>query len=241
MQNKKVIVIIIFTAIILIAIASLFFKQHIQIENDVKVQKSKVGEVIRLPEPRYLGDTSIEEALFKRRSIREYSGDNLTIEEISQLLWSAQGITSDSGRRTAPSAGALYPLELYLVVGDVEDLDQGVYRYRPKKHDLVKVLDVDIRKNLSEAALGQKCVQDGAIDIVFSAVYRKTTSKYQDRGIRYVHMEVGHAAQNVYLMSVSLDLGAVVLGAFDDNRVKEIMKIDEDPLYIMPIGRKNRR
>nr|CBH37801.1 conserved hypothetical protein [uncultured archaeon] len=203
-------------------------------------EQQDMGEKIKLPEPCNTSNTSVEAALSQRRSIRAYSGGNLTIEEVSQLLWAAQGITSPWGGRTAPSAGALYPLELYLVVGDVEGVDKGVYRYRPEKHELEKVKADDIRAELAGAALGQECIRDAAMDIVFTAVYERTTRKYGERGIRYAHMEAGHAAQNVYLQAVSLDLGTVVIGAFNDSKVKKVVNLgeQENPLYIMPVGRK---
>jgi len=206
------------------------------------VKKMEIGERIKLPEPRYESETSVEAALSKRRSIRDYSGGNLTLDEVSQLLWAAHGITAPWGGRTAPSAGALYPLELYVVVGDVEGIDKGVYKFRNSReeHELEKVKDGDIRAELADAAVGQECVRDAAIDIVFTAVYERTTRKYGERGIRYVHMEAGHAAQNVYLQAVSLDLGTVVIGAFIDDRVKELVNAGEQEktLYIMPVGRK---
>lgn len=130
-----------------------------------------VGERLKLSEPRYASETSVEEALAQRRSTRTYSGGNLTTEEVSQLLWAAQGITAPWGGRTAPSAGALYPLELYVVIGDVEGIDTGVYRYRPAEHELEKVRDGDLRAELADAALGQDGIRDAAIDIVFTAVY----------------------------------------------------------------------
>lgn len=193
--------------------------------NDMKTK-------IKLPKPRYESDTSIEEALLKRKSTRNYRG-NLTVKEISQLLWAAQGITST---RTSPSAGATYPLEIYLVVGDVDDLGKGVYTYLPQEHSLMKILDGDIRRELVDACLGEEFVKEAAVDIVFVAVYERTTRRYGERGVRYVHMEVGHAAQNVYLQAVSLKLGTVVVGAFYDERVKKIMEIEKEPLYIMPVG-----
>ena len=203
------------------------------------MQKLEVGARIKLPAPDYTNNVSVEEALSKRRSIRTYSGENLTLEEVSQLLWAAQGITGEG--RTAPSAGALYPLELYLVVGDIDGFDKGVYKYRPTDNELEKVADGDKREELANAAVGQDCVRDAAIDIVFTAVYARTTWKYGERGIRYVHMEAGHAAQNVYLQAVSLDLGTVVVGAFFDDNVKEIVNAEEqeEPLYIIPVGRKH--
>ncbi|KAF5427780.1 Nitroreductase [Candidatus Methanophagaceae archaeon] len=203
------------------------------------MQKIEVGERIKLPAPDYRSNTSVEEALSKRRSVRFYSGEDLSIEVVSQLLWAAQGITGTG--RTAPSAGALYPLELYLVVGDVDGLDKGVYQYRPVEHELEKAVTGDLRVELSKAAVGQnqEHVRDAAVDLVFTAVYERTTGKYGERGFRYVHMEAGHAAQNVYLQAVSLKLGTVVIGAFIDDKVKELVNAEEqeEPLYIMPVGR----
>ena len=195
---------------------------------------------IILPEPRYDSSISIEETLLKRRSVRDYSSKALTLQEVSQLLWAAQGITDPRGLRTAPSAGALYPLEVYVVVGSVENLATGVYKYQPHQHELVKVLEGDQRESLAAAALDQSCVERSAIDIVITAIYERTTGKYGDRGIRYVHMEAGHAAQNVYLQAVAMNLGMLVVGAFYDDQVKEILDLPENeaPLYIMPVGRK---
>ncbi|MCS7116148.1 MAG: SagB/ThcOx family dehydrogenase [Nitrososphaerota archaeon] len=198
-----------------------------------------IGSVVKLPEVRLKSDFSIEEALLKRRSIRDYKDEPLTLQEVSQLLWAAQGITDPRGFRTAPSAGATYPLEVYVVVGNVLGLEKGVYKYNPHENKLVKVLDGDKRRDLAIAALHQEWVERCAIDLVFTAIYRRTTSRYGDRGIRYVHMEVGHAAQNVYLQAVSLKLGSVVIGAFYDDQVKKILNLpaDEEPLYIHSIGR----
>ncbi|MGB2841855.1 MAG: SagB/ThcOx family dehydrogenase [Halobacteriota archaeon] len=234
-----VIAIVLVTAIAISLSPRILQKPAEPVEEET-MQKIEVGERIKLLEPSYTSNVSVEDALSKRRSIRDYSGESLTIEEVSQLLWAAQGITSPGGGRTAPSAGALYPLELYLVAGDVEGIDKGVYRYRPEEHDLEKVKDGDVRAELADAALGQECVKDAAIDIVFTAVYARTTWKYGERGIRYVHIEVGHTAQNVYLQAVSLDLGTVVIGAFIDSEVKKIVSAgeQEEPLYIMPVGRK---
>ncbi|MBL7155234.1 MAG: SagB/ThcOx family dehydrogenase [Candidatus Portnoybacteria bacterium] len=196
--------------------------------------------IVELPQPKYDSQTSVEEALLKRRSIRDYSDEPLALAEISQLLWAAQGITNERGFRTAPSAGALYPLELYLVIGQVEGLAQGVYKYRPDGHQLEKISQEDKRADLARAALGQSAVKEAAAMIVFAAVYQRTTSKYGERGIRYVHIEVGHAAENVYLEAVSLNLGTVVIGAFDEKEIKRIIKMadEEEPVYLMPVGKK---
>jgi SagB-type dehydrogenase family enzyme len=198
------------------------------------------AEVIDLPQPQYDSQTSLEQSLLNRRSIRDYTGQRLTLEEVSQLLWAAQGTTDPRGFRTAPSAGALYPLELYIVAGDVEDLTAGVYRYQPEGHQLAKTLDGDKRAELAEAALEQEWVEEGAVDFVFTAVYERTTGKYGERGIRYVHMEVGHAAQNLCLQATALGLGAVTVGAFHDDRVSKLLNLpaEERPLYVIPVGRK---
>jgi SagB-type dehydrogenase family enzyme len=182
---------------------------------------------------------TLAESLRTRRSQREYIQDAIKLEELSQLLWSGQGITGISGERTAPSAGALYPLELYVAVGNVADLAKGVYKYEPKRHDLMPLLDSDIRSELYRAALRQQCVLNGAVVIVIAAVYKRTTRTYGERGIRYVHMDIAHAAQNILLQVVALKLGSVVVGAFDDDKVKQILKMkhNEDPLYIIPVGR----
>lgn len=196
-------------------------------------------ETIRLPEPKYDSNISIEKALLKRRSVRSYKDSPLTLAEVSQLLWAAQGITSPRGLRTAPSAGALYPLEIYVVAGNVEDLPDGVYNYMPDKHELARVVKGDKRTELCNAALGQTSVRNAAAVIVFSAVYGRTTVKYGDRGMQYVHIETGHAAQNVFLQTIPLNLGTVVIGAFYDDEVKKVLQMSdtEQPLYIMPVGR----
>ena len=195
-------------------------------------------EEIMLPEPQKDSDTSIEETLLERRSVREYSDKALTLEQLSQLLWAAQGVTDPSGKRTAPSAGALYPLKVYAVAGSVEGLAAGVYSYEPSSHSVTKVVDGDRREALARAAVGQSCVERGAIDIVIAAIYEITTVKYGERGIRYVHIEAGHAGQNICLQAVGLKLGAVTIGAFDDAGVRQALELPEDevPLYIIPVG-----
>jgi SagB-type dehydrogenase family enzyme len=205
------------------------------------VTPSEVAAVIvSLPRPRIRSEVSLEQALLARRSVRDYAPTPLTLAEVSQLLWAAQGMTAGWGGRTAPSAGALYPLEVYLVAGAVQGLASGVYRYSPKGHQLAEAKKGDVRTALADAALGQECVRDGAISIVIAAVYARTTQKYGARGTTYVHMEVGHAGQNVYLQAEALGLGTVTVGAFYDDRVAKVVGLrdNEVPLYIMPVGRK---
>lgn len=201
--------------------------------------QTEASSRIILPKPLFMGKISTEEALKRRRSIREYQDKPLTVQEISQLLWAAQGITGEYSIRTAPSAGALYPIEIYLVAGRVDGLAAGIYRYHPKGHELLKVAEGDKRGELYLASLRQESLRDGAASVVIAAVYRRTTRKYGERGIMYVHYEVGGIAENIYLQSVSLDIGTVFLGAFDDEMVKKIVNMaeGEDPLAIMPLGR----
>ena len=196
------------------------------------------GELIALPLPTLDGGMSVEKALVERRSRRTYSDDPLTLDELSQLLWAAQGVTDPRGYRTSPSAGALYPLEVYLLVGKVHDLPAGIYKYGPQVHGLVRLLEGDRRLALYEVALKQEAINEAAAVIILAAVYERTTKKYGQRGERYVHMEVGSVAQNVYLQAEALGVGTVFIGAFYDEEVKELldMPAEEQPLGIMPLG-----
>ena len=195
-------------------------------------------ESFELPEPKLSSKTSVEEALSSRRSVRDYGKDSLSIEEISQLLWAAQGITVRWGGRTAPSAGALYPLEIYLVVGEVKGLVPGFYHYDPGKHSITKKTDGDLRQKLTEASLFQDEITKAPATFVITAVYERTMKKYRERGIQYVHMEVGSAGENIYLQAEALGLGTVFIGAFEDEKVKKALGIKEEPLGIMPVGKK---
>lgn len=195
---------------------------------------------IKLPEPSLKGKKSLEEVLFRRRSVRNFKSEILSIEEISQLLWSTQGITEKNwGLRTAPSAGALYPLEIYAVVGNVKDLDAGVYKYNTEKHSLIKTLDGDRRRELYNSALQQESILQAPVSFIIAALFQRTAIKYGQRAERYVWIEVGHAAQNLLLQATALDLGAVPIGAFYDNKVKDalILPDEEKPLYIIPVGK----
>lgn len=193
---------------------------------------------IPLPSPAVQSDISVEQAMGQRRSVRDFTGQQVALEAVGQLLWAAQGVTSPHGGRTAPSAGALYPLEVYLVAGDVNGLDAGVYRYQPREHALMPHKTGDIRNELARSALGQRWMADAAAVVVITAVYERTSKKYGSRTERYVHMEVGHAAQNIYLQAESLGLGTVMVGAFRDQEIQEVLRLpaNEAPLALMPVG-----
>lgn len=204
-------------------------------------QPAQVGETIALPEPRLQGEMSIEEAIKGRRSERNFRDRPLNIEQVSQLLWAAQGITEDEGfKRAAPSAGATYPLDVYLVVGDkgVDGLQAGIYHYQVREHALRLVQGGDVRMPLATACLRQMFIADAPIVIVITAEYTRTTGRYGERGIRYVHMEVGHAGQNIHLQAEALGLGTVVIGAFVDEEISRLLHLPKghEPLYVMPVG-----
>ncbi len=194
---------------------------------------------LSLPRPRWSGTVSVEEALQQRRSIRSYTDLPLSLGDLSQLLWSAQGITSTGGLRTVPSAGALYPLEIYVVVGHVEELDPGIYHYIPQGHKLSQMERGDFGEALSDAALEQSQIKEAGVNIIIAAVYERTTEQYGGRGIRYVHMEAGHAGQNILLQAQGLNLGSCPVGAFEDDRLRALLRLpqDEEPLYIISVGR----
>jgi len=193
-----------------------------------------------LPAPRSDSNTSVEQALVSRRSRRSFHDTPLSIEKLSQILWAAYGITdSERGFRTAPSAGALFPLEIYVVVGNVTGLSPGVYKYVAQGHKIIKIADGDIRAELAEAAIGQPMPKYAPATVVYTAVFDRTVVEYGVRGRqRYVFADLGHSAQNIHLQAETLGLGTVAIGAFTDERIKELLHLpaEEEPLYLMPIG-----
>ncbi len=222
-------------------------------ENPKQQQKAKLTKIdgpqlaFLLPSPSTKGSVSVEQALARRRSYRSYLKDAISAETLSQILWAAYGITKPmpnrpqtrGGLRTAPSAGALYPLEIYALVGNVKGVEPGVYRYLAQEHKIVRVINKDIKKELAAAALNQEMISTAPACIFYSAIYSRTTQRYGDRGRdRYVCMDLGFSAQNVHLQAEALHLGTCAIGAFDDEKVKKVMQLPEEelPLLIMPIG-----
>lgn len=205
------------------------------------------------PQPYYFlpmhqtdGDMSVEQALANRRSRRNFQDRPISIYQLSQILWAAYGITQPmpdipilrGGLRTTPSAGATFPLEIYAIIGNVDGIEPGIFRYISEAHKLERLATGDVRQELSAAALNQIWVAQAPATIFHSAVFARTTGIYGERGIRYVYMELGHSAQNIYLQAEALGLGTVAIGAFIDDRVRQVLNIpeDEEPLYLMPIG-----
>ncbi|NWF93228.1 MAG: SagB/ThcOx family dehydrogenase [Syntrophaceae bacterium] len=196
-------------------------------------EKSK-GEVIQLPSPRYDSEVSVEKALLERRSIRSYKDEPLTLSEISQILWAAQGITEPGrGLRTAPSARALFLLEIYVLPGNVTGLSMGMYKYQPQGHGLIKIAEGDKKAELFRA-VGQAPIKNAPVALVFTGRSEKAQRP------TWMYLEAGHAAQNVYLQAVSLKLGTVVMAGFRDEEVRRALTLSEkeQPLYIMPIGKR---
>lgn len=215
--------------------------REITLDEDSPVSEEEIRkanpDVVPLPRPGKTGPLSVEEAIARRRSVREFRDAPVLLTEVSQLLWAAQGITGDDGfKRAAPSAGAKYPMEIFVVAGNVEDLPQGIYRYEPKTHSLKRVRRGDYRSQLADEALSQEYVENAALDIVIAGVYSRTKEKYGERGVRYVHIEVGAVAENVYLQAETMGLGTTLVGAFSDDGVKELLRTEAAPLGIMPVG-----
>ncbi|MDD5382092.1 MAG: SagB/ThcOx family dehydrogenase [Candidatus Margulisbacteria bacterium] len=191
------------------------------------------ARMITLPQPRTQSKVSLEQCLYYRRSERSFEDKELSLEQISQLLWAAQGITDSSfGGRTAPSAGSLYPVSLYVVKKD------GVFRYLPDSHRLVEISNEDKRPALLRASLGQSYIREAPVDIIVAANFAITQAKYGNRAFRYVCMEVGHVAENIQLQAVALGLVSVPVGAFWDDVIRTTLNIPDtqDPLYIIPVG-----
>lgn len=196
------------------------------------------GEITALPAPRKDGDVPVERALALRRSVRDFSQKPLSIADAAQLLWAAQGISGSQGLRTAPSAGALYPLEIYLIAGAVDGIAAGTHHYEPQRHRLRAVAKGDARAAIAKSALEQSWVAEAPALLVLAAVVDRSADKYGARAERYVHMEVGHAAQNVYLQAAALGLGTCLVGAFDDVQLQRVLRLPAEVtvLGIMPVG-----
>lgn len=191
-----------------------------------------------LPPPNYTG-LSVEEAIAERRSVREYSNEGISLQELSQILWAAQGITDEGGKRAAPSAGALYPIELYIVPSRIEGLSCGIYHYVPSGHKLVLFKEGNFSEGVYHASNGQQHVRDAAAVIIFTAVRERTAQKYGESADTLIAMEAGHISENILLQSVSLDLGAVPVGGFDQGALDQLLGINgtgESSLYLNCIG-----
>lgn len=190
------------------------------------------NEIIKLDKPKLTGSMSLEQAIASRRSCREFLPEPLTLEQIGQLSWAAQGRMAGGRYRTSPSAGATYPLELFIVTAD------GLFHYRPAEHALEKLADKDLREELCSAAWGQEFIKTAPLSFIFTAEFSRTTGHYGKRGVRYVYMEAGHAAQNVHLQAEAMGLGSVAVGAFEDISVGKVLSLPDEleSIYMVAVG-----
>ena len=204
-----------------------------------------------LPSPITDGTVSVEYALANRRSNRQYTDQALSSEHLAQILWSAYGVTKPElerpslrgGFRTAPSAGGRYPFEIYAVIGNVTGIEPGVYRYISEEHKIVRTIAKDIREEFCAVALGQTFVKEAPVSIFYTAIFSRTTERYGERGSqRYVWIDLGHSAENIYLQAEALGLGACVIGSFYDEQMVELMQLPEEekPMYIATVGHKQK-
>jgi SagB-type dehydrogenase family enzyme len=206
--------------------------------------------IIKLPSPQLKGKVSLEETILRRRAVRRYHREPLDLSQLSQILWSAQGITGTREFRAAPSAGATYPIEIFVFVGKQgviasevkqapEELQAGIYHYEADSHSLSLHKPADLRPDLARATLDQEFIIDTPVDIVICALYHRTSYRYGRCGERYVHIEVGHVGENIHLQAVALGLATVEVGAFHDEEVRKVLGVEEQikPLYIMPLGK----
>jgi len=221
-----------YTLVLLLVVAM------VVVETDFYQEGNTENVQTELENPENTGNMTVENALKERRSVRNFRNHPLTLKEITQLLWAAQGITSENGYRTAPSAGALYPLTIHVVAENVKGLEKGIYRYLPEENKLEKTRNGSFRDKIYRNALRQTAVKEASALLIITGDYSVTRKKYGDRAERYVHLEAGHAGQNIYLQAETLGLGTVSIGAFSDRGIKQVLNTDSQPLYIFPVGRK---
>jgi SagB-type dehydrogenase family enzyme len=237
MEKKKLVVLLILViAFVAVLVAFYLPKESVSTSRNVI-------SITKLPNPQLTGNMSVEQALQNRRSVRKYSNQSINLADVSQLLWAGQGITNTQRNlRAAPSAGQVYPLELYVLVGfgGVSGLKEGLYHYIPQNNTLEKIIEGDLRNNLSQVANGQPWVKQAPINIVITGNYQKMINKYNDQQLstRFVNMEAGHVGENLYLQAEALGLATVSLGSFDENQMKKLLQLpkNEKPLYIFPVG-----
>lgn len=196
---------------------------------------------MKLPQPDTTGALTVEQAIKRRRTVRTFDRKILSVEALSQLLWAAQGITEDRGlKRAAPSAGALYPMDIYAVVGQnsVAGIEAGVYHYETGGHRLSAMVLEDLREDVARASLSQMWMARAPVNMVITAEYRRITGKYGERGVRYAMMEAGHIAQNLFLQAEALNLKAGIVGAFHDTELNKILHLprSHETLLVMPMG-----
>ncbi|HPI92130.1 MAG TPA: SagB/ThcOx family dehydrogenase [Deltaproteobacteria bacterium] len=200
------------------------------------------AKVIPMERPQKCGEMTLYEAILRRKSLRRFVDAPVSMDSLSCLLWASSGIQRREmgfAFRTAPSAGALYPVETYAVVHQVEGIAQGVYHYNVKGHVLEEIKRGDFRAHIAQAALGQIMCAQASVVIAWTALFERSLWKYRQRAYRYVYLDAGHMAQNLALASTSIGLGSCQVGALFDDEVNEILGVDgiqESILYMSVVG-----
>jgi SagB-type dehydrogenase family enzyme len=205
--------------------------------------QQSVAAEISLPKPAYKGTVTVEEALRARRTHRSFVSRGLTLKQFSQILWGAYGVTAKEYGyflKTAPSAGALYPIDIYAVLGGagVETLAPGVYHFRPENHSVRLIKEGDLRVQLARDSVHQMWMAESPLMLVITGEYERSSVKYGRRGKTYTHIEAGHVGQNIFLQAEAIGLKAGIVGAFDNKRIIKTMGLParHDPLLLMPVG-----
>ena len=239
-MDRKRKLVIIFLVIIFIGVSSAYYFSG---SNTTTTSNTRqVIGTVSLPAPQLTGNLSVEAAIQNRRSVREYANESVTLGNVSQILWSAQGITNTQYQlRAAPSAGQVYPLEIYVIAGpNVTGLKEGVYQYEPSNNTLEMFMNGDLRSDLATIADGQPWVKQAPLDILITGDYQKMIDKYPNKQLSttFVDLEAGGVGENIYLQAESLGLATVALGSFDSNQLNQKFELpsNETPLYIFPIG-----
>lgn len=196
-------------------------------------------DTIALPKPSVDGSCALERALAIRRSVRVFSGRPLQLPELGQLLWACQGRTSPDGYRTAPSAGATFPLEIYAAVGAVESIPAGIYHYAPAGHQLALLREGDVRARVASTVVDQDFIADASVILVIAALYARTAEKYGAHAARYAAIEAGCVSQNAALQGAALGIGSVMVGAINESAIQKELRLpgDHRPVLLMPFGR----
>lgn len=207
------------------------------VEEEVS-EKKILNEAVKLPEPETKEGPSIWDCLRRRRSWRNYKNQPVSLMELSQILWGSYGVTAKEWGyylRTAPSAGALYPIEIYVASFNVDGLKKGIYHFNPKDMSLNGVFDGDFSREITNACLGQDFILDSAFALIFTAILLRTTSRYRERGIRYILMDLGCIIQNTYLSLTALGMGGCIIGAFSDSAMNKIMNLDPQKELVLAV------
>ncbi len=203
--------------------------------------KNSIMKRIHLTQELDYNGLTVEKAIANRRSQRDFSGESMSLPELSHLLLYSSGLTNKrQGLRAAPSAGATYPIEVYTIANNIESLARGIYHYLISSHELELIREGDFGNEMSRAALQERMFKQANVIVALSAVFQRTQQRYRERAQRYICFEAGHIAQNTYLVATSLGLGACAIGAFYDDEFNRLLGLDgknESVLYLLAVGK----